>query len=1299
MANTTIAIPVLYGGVSRQAPAVRFPSQVQEADNVLLGVEQGASKRPGSEMKFAVSDLDAAEEYRLHPIDRDASEKYLLIYGGSEIRAFDLDGNELVVVISDDAQAYLVANGATASDLRCISIADYTILLNRTVETGSLTSDPFTVTKEHKDYSAMIGQTPVRNTYHRAKADDSFYDSARIAGYWKYNAGHGTFAKIVFDPLSAAAGTAATYETDGYNPGGFTIPFVRLALALTAATWDEVEYTLTETDLFADYAWREGDQIRLTGGTGVATGWYTIKARINDHTISLTTSCAAAGNADTTSDYIGLYCTITTQFAQENFDDMHEVALAFQNELRKTIGAEEALIGWTDTGLITGYMTITSPFRSQDATILVTEAPAAGYDYTLTTRAFSKVGGEYTVTAGTGTPTADTLSPHDRWTRAPAPNQPKALLDPIKMPIKIVRQFPDANGYDDNLIADNPFAYWRLGELNPGTGDGLTGDYYNTWNLTDHALTRIDTTIDFNYVQGEFPDPVLAGDGYWSARWTGEIKPEFTETYTFKVIGNESIRLWVNNVLLFEYWTNYPHVDQTWTNTIALTAGARYDIKIEYNQCKYASRVELYWSSASQVEQIVPQARLFSSADSGTGAVDEIGNNDGTYIDTPTFGETGAISGDSNTAVAFNGSSEYVNMGTLGNFGSLISDDGLTLEAWIKPTVLYPKAIMGLRDLTGGTNMELNFQVYGGRLEFLVTDNSDRTAWFRLGTPTIAVDVWTHVAVTWHPESPNECAIYVAGTKYAATRLSTEHTDNFGFINFDIDFFVGGENYDGAAMAADYAWSGSLDEVAVYSRVLSPNAILLHYMTGTGDESAFFRVDTIDWTPRLSGDEVTNPLPSIIGAEKAIADVAFHANRLHLASDANLVSGQSGDFFNLFIEDADDIADADPIDAAVPSTGSRVTVMDSVVPFNKAIILFAKGQQFETNAPTLFTFETVAISASTTYQHLEGVRPTALENYLYFPATQKGTTQLLEYFYSEAEAGHKAADVSKHCAGYLPATVQTLAVGINNNVVFLVEEDGATIYAYRYYWDAEKKVQSAWAKYTFNAADRLADIAVIGNNCWLLFEDKNNDYYMTSLSIPADSVPTGWEYLVHLDNRVNLTGVFVAAPPAAGTTTWTLTVPDENLDVAVLGPDFGDDAGTVVDLTKVNSTSYTASGDYSAGDAALGRQYVMHLELSRPYVHDRNGAAILDMTLQLLKLVTNHTNTGQYTIRVAQAGRAARDYAFTPRDGSLLDPEGNSQAFLMGRADDTTISIRDESPMPVTISGGEYAADFTRRSR
>ena len=121
-------------------------------------------------------------------------------------------------------------------------------VLNRKVKTGALESDFYTVTTEHNDYSAMVAQTPTNNTFHRAKADDG----PRLAGYWKYEAGLGTFSKIVFDAVSADPANPEKYVIDGQNPGGFKIPFTRLALALTAATWDEEQLTLAETALFAN---------------------------------------------------------------------------------------------------------------------------------------------------------------------------------------------------------------------------------------------------------------------------------------------------------------------------------------------------------------------------------------------------------------------------------------------------------------------------------------------------------------------------------------------------------------------------------------------------------------------------------------------------------------------------------------------------------------------------------------------------------------------------------------------------------------------------------------------------------------------------------------------------------------------------------------------------------------------------------------------------------------------------------------------------------------------------------------
>lgn len=56
--NASSAVPNLINGVSQQADALRFPSQVEEQENVLASILRGAIKRPPTVL---VAALDPAE--------------------------------------------------------------------------------------------------------------------------------------------------------------------------------------------------------------------------------------------------------------------------------------------------------------------------------------------------------------------------------------------------------------------------------------------------------------------------------------------------------------------------------------------------------------------------------------------------------------------------------------------------------------------------------------------------------------------------------------------------------------------------------------------------------------------------------------------------------------------------------------------------------------------------------------------------------------------------------------------------------------------------------------------------------------------------------------------------------------------------------------------------------------------------------------------------------------------------------------------------------------------------------------
>jgi hypothetical protein len=139
----------------------------------------------------------------------------------------------------------------------------------------------------------------------------------------------------------------------------------------------------------------------------------------------------------------------------------------------------------------------------------------------------------------------------------------------------------------------------------PGTG--LNGQYYDNIDFTNLAVTRTDATVDFNWGSGS-PHTSMGVDTF-SVRWTGKVQPQYSGTYTFFTSTDDGVRLWVNNVLLIDKWVNQGTTE--WSGTINLTAGQKYDIRMDYYENGGGAVARLLWSHTSQPKQIIPQNRLF----------------------------------------------------------------------------------------------------------------------------------------------------------------------------------------------------------------------------------------------------------------------------------------------------------------------------------------------------------------------------------------------------------------------------------------------------------------------------------------------------------------------------------------------------------------------------------------------------------------------------------------------------------------------------------------------------------------
>lgn len=150
-------------------------------------------------------------------------------------------------------------------------------------------------------------------------------------------------------------------------------------------------------------------------------------------------------------------------------------------------------------------------------------------------------------------------------------------------------------------------------KLNPVTlseaGDGLLCDMYNGMNFENMAAKTKHGKIDFDWALGS-PDPALKVDKT-SIRWTGQIVPKYSETYTFSITSDNGRRLWINNQLIIDKWIG--DWDIEYSGTIDLEAGKRYDIKVEYYEEVGGANIRLRWASTSQAKEIISQSQLFSN--------------------------------------------------------------------------------------------------------------------------------------------------------------------------------------------------------------------------------------------------------------------------------------------------------------------------------------------------------------------------------------------------------------------------------------------------------------------------------------------------------------------------------------------------------------------------------------------------------------------------------------------------------------------------------------------------------------
>ena len=328
--------------------------------------------------------------------------------------------------------------------------------------------------------------------------------------------------------------------------------------------------TLTSTA----HGYNNGDTVRVRVTNGLlpnplvkTTKYFIVEKTTDDFKLSLTSGGSAI---DITTAGSG---SLIVWKADAGFDDVDQGLPTFCPEVNTTFSN----IAYIEGKLSVGYSHATNQPDWVDFRIIGTGRRLMDY---------SNVGAELGIVSNND----DTLS-----------NTALEIIDNLLVNYKIKPTRIDWASWKtlrddaDVIILQRP-----IEENNPITSPGKwTGRYYYNNDFTNQIATRLDDYVNFSFGTSA-PLTGMPTTNY-SIRWNGQIKPLYTENYTFHLNHDDGGKLYIDGQLVI---SNASIADDS--ITINLVANQVYNIQIDFVQATSNGTCIFTWQSTSQAVQPVP---------------------------------------------------------------------------------------------------------------------------------------------------------------------------------------------------------------------------------------------------------------------------------------------------------------------------------------------------------------------------------------------------------------------------------------------------------------------------------------------------------------------------------------------------------------------------------------------------------------------------------------------------------------------------------------------------------------------
>ena len=489
-------------------------------------------------------------------------------------------------------------------------------------------------------------------------------------------------------------------------------------------------------------------------------------------------------------------------------------------------------------------------------------------------------------------------------------------------------------------------------------------------------------------------------------------------------------------------------------------------------------------------------------------------------------------------------------------------------------------------------------------------------------------------------------------------------------------------------------------------------ASLPHTLQSNADGTFTFK--QLTYGDRIVGDDTDSAVdPSFI--DYKINDVFFYKNRFGFLSDENVILSKAGDYFKFFPDTATTILDDGPIDVA--TTHTKVSILRHAIPFNESLLLFSSQTQFILKGADLLTPSTVAINQTTEFETSINTRPVGLGRFVYFATEKSKYSAIREYFVEETTDVNDSVDITAHVPKYIPTAVTRILTSDAEDVVaVLTSGETNAIYFYNFFYNGTEKIQSSWSKWVWPTTDKILNADFIGSKIYLLIERASDGLYLESLDVGLGVTETDSTYQYYIDRKINESKMTISYNSGTGLTTWvvpynTSDSQSRTMVVRAGNTDQNLTEGTVLSLTRVNDTTFTKTGDYTATKVMFGWNYTSRYRFSIISVKDSSTtghqASIGAGNLTINNMYVFFADTGFFNVEVTPELGSTSTYTFTGRVVGAGDNVLGTTALETGRFEfpiaaensEVVVDLVSDSFLPVAFQAAEWDGEFVLQSR